>query len=424
MNYIISIISFIAVFGSFGVIIWRVLENSGVKIKKKVSSPVLLKPEEADSIECIKIFFTSFAFRIFVVIAAAFVLYLFSADNARFSISEILKSWVKWDASNYIRISDGYASYQESGKFTTLVFYPLYPFFLNIVNNLIPSVEASGLLLSAVFYSSACVILYKLVCIDYGKSVAEKAVVLLSVFPFAFFHGAIMSESAFILTSLLTLYYIRRHNWMLAGFCGMLAALSRSAGVFLIIPATVEFVEEYKFFEKKLSEMIKLVFTKWIWLLLLPIGIVIYLIINYIVAGDPFEFLHLEDDLWYQQATPFFKTLGNMWNILTSGYKISFKTAAILPGLVSALTMIGVLVYGVRKHRSMYTAWLLVYIMINTSISWPMSIGRYMASAVPAFIILAEVCEKNKKLFNILTVIFSIFFAIYLAGYITGKQIM
>ena len=110
----------------------------------------------------------------------------------------------------------------------------------------------------------------------------------------------------------MTLYYSRKHNYPAAGLCGMLTALSRSVGVFLIIPLTVEFMEEYKILEnpKEIKKIINLVVSKWLWLLLIPLGMLVYLFINYRVAGNPFEFLRLEEKYWHQTGQPFFKTVG------------------------------------------------------------------------------------------------------------------
>jgi len=424
MNYIISIISAVVMLGTFGVLLWRVLENSGAKIPQKIGS-YNQNETPATASESLKVFAGAFLFRVIVLIICAVIFcLLLKYDDKTFDIKKFFDIFVKWDANNYIRISNGYGSHIENGKFTTLVFYPLYPFFLSIVNNLIPNIKVAGILLSSVLYSAACSVFYMLMRLDYKRSVAEKGVVLMSVFPFAFYYGTIMSESIFLLTSVLTLYYIRKHNWAIAGFCGMLAALSRSAGVFLIIPATVEFVEEYNFFGLKFKDMMQILFKKWIWLLLMPFGICIYLYINYVVSGNAFEFLALEEEVWHQEGTFFFKTMGTLWNLVNSGYSLNTKLGAFLPELILAFAMMAILIVGLKKHRSMYTVWLLVYIIINTSISWPMSIARYLSCAVPAFMILADLIDDKEHVYTGTVVVSSMLFAIYLAGYILGRQIM
>ena len=148
---------------------------------------------------------------------------------------------MKWDANNYFRIANvGYSGFDIDGDFTTIVFFPLYPWIMRIVNLIFRDLRVSGLLTSFALYSGACCFLYKLFSIDHSKSVAVRAIVYLSVFPHALFFGTLMSVSMLLFTSAATLYYIRKHKWYLVGIWGAAAALSRMVGILLAIPAAVE----------------------------------------------------------------------------------------------------------------------------------------------------------------------------------------
>ena len=51
------------------------------------------------------------------------------------SFGDILEQYMKWDANNYVRIATGgYTYYTEGENFTTLAFFPLYPWLMRIVN--------------------------------------------------------------------------------------------------------------------------------------------------------------------------------------------------------------------------------------------------------------------------------------------------
>lgn len=91
----------------------------------------------------------------------------------------------------------------------------------------------------------------------------------------------------------------------------MFAALSRSVGVFLIFPATIQFIEEYKLFEnlRDIKPKILLILKKWSWLLLLPLGTCIYLLINYHITGDALYFLKMEEKHWFQNTQVFYETI-------------------------------------------------------------------------------------------------------------------
>ena len=428
MVMLLRIISIVVTVGSAAALIWRALENSGVPIKRRLGAgtAVLEKPHVPGTKECLKIFLYVLLFRIFVIVAGFIVYSLFVDEGSTPTWEYITKAWVKWDAPHYKNIADSYTAYVENGDYTTLVFFPLYPVLMKIAHIFIPDMDIAALTVSSLCYAGACVYMYKLVCIDYKRETAQKSVILMTLFPFGFFYGGIMTESTFLLTVIGTLYYTRRHNWIMTGIMGMLAALSRSAGVFVIIPATVEFIEEYNIFGniKNIKAVLGLVLKKWLWLLLMPLGTCIYLYINYSVAGDPFEFLRLEEEYWYQVGQPFFITVGSLWDIINGGYSISTKMGAFIPGLVILLCMYGVMIAGLRKHRTMYMVWFLVYLTVNTTMSWPLSLCRYLACTVPAYVVLGDMCSRNKKLYTALMMSFGILFGIYFCGYITGKQIM
>lgn len=228
MKIVLEIASGVMVLEAFILLIWKVLINAGINLKKRIDKDVQREKYEPSKKECLKVFGGSLIFRIAIIIIGFMIYCIFreTANHADFSkISEI---WNIWDAQHYIRISDSYTAYMHEGDFVTLVFFPLYPLFLKIANIVIQNAEISGLVVSALTTSLACVYMYKLVCMDYGKNIAGKALKLMNIVPFGFFFGAIMSEGTFLLTSIMTLYYIRKHSWAKAGIAGMLAALSRS----------------------------------------------------------------------------------------------------------------------------------------------------------------------------------------------------
>ncbi len=427
MDILFEVISLLVIIIAVVILAYRILQNSGLKLTRFSSigrnTSIKYKP---DNRECINIFICAILFRIFIVVAGFVIYCIFKDDGKTFSFEQIYDNWVQWDANCYIRISHGYDYYLENNEYVTLVFYPLYPLLLKICNVFISNINISGIVVSTLCYAGGCVYMYKLICIDYSKVVAQRAIVLLSIFPFGFFYGGIMSESTFFITSVMTLYYSRKHNYPAAGLCGMLTALSRSVGVFLIIPLTVEFMEEYKILEnpKEIKKIINLVVSKWLWLLLIPLGMLVYLFINYRVAGNPFEFLCLEEKYWHQTGQPFFKTVGSLWDIIKGNYSVSTKMGAFVPGTIILFVMYGVMFSGLRKHRTMYMVWFMIYLVVNTTMSWPLSLCRYLALNIPFYMVTAEYCEKNDRLYTAFVVGGSVMFGIYMTGYLMGKQIM
>ncbi|MCD8391445.1 MAG: glycosyltransferase family 39 protein, partial [Firmicutes bacterium] len=365
-------------------------------------------------------------FRIIVFLMGGIAYGIFQSGDIP-SFLDYCGKWNIWDSPHYIDIATGGYSYHiEDGQYLFLVFFPLYPFLMKLLYFIIPNYVISALTLSALCYSSACVLMYKLVTIDYGKAVAKKSVALLSVYPFAFFYGGIMTESLFFLTITATFLAIRRHNWLAAGILGMFAALTRSFGVFMIIPAAVEWAQNEKPIELIKNKDWKILRNKifrFLPALIMIAGILIYLLINYITAGDPFIFRQYQKEHWGQEIQFFGKTLNLIWSKATSD-SWTLSASIWLPEVVIVFCAAAVILYGVRRTRSMYVAFMLVYFAFNAGASWPLSLSRYLGCMFPMFWILADFTDRHKELDVPITVLSAVGFGIYLTGYITCHQIM
>ena len=417
---LLSCLSIIIVILSVFIIGYRIFYINGFNLKKIYISTNnnSYYPEKK---ECLKIFNSVLLFRIFIIIVSIIVYYIFINNDGVFSIKSAIDNWIKWDALHYLRIANGYSSYIENGMYPTLVFFPLYPFFIAVFKLLFNEVVA-GLIVSNLFSSLACVYIYKLVSMDYAKKTALITILIINIFPFAFFFSSIMSESTFLLFSAMTLYYIRKHKWIIAGIFGFLCALSRSLGVFIIIPAIVELVEEYKLIKNinNIKYIIKII-KKMLPLLLIPLGFGIYLYCNYHVTGDWFYFLKMQREIWYQVFTPFYKIFIVSYDTINS-FDTNFILCISIRQLFVIVLSYLVLLFNVKNNRTMYTIWLLVNIIVNTSMSWPLSVCRYFTCTIPLFIFIANYLKKHRYLFVgyiIVSIIFyAIFFVAFLKGYI------
>lgn len=372
------------------------------------------------------VFGIAFLFRVIVFIISAFAIFL--VRDGEFSLSQWINSYLQWDAHNYHRIAQGgYTFHTENGAYTTLAFFPLYPWLIRVVNVFVNNYIISGILLSGLLYAGACAFMYKLLALDYNKSTAIRAIVYISVFPHSLFFGVMMNESLLFITSVATLYYIRKHNWPMVGIIGALAALSRMAGLLLAIPAAVEWLEHYKVFEKlrqnKIGEIWKLFYSKGLWIFLMLLGTGIYLFCNYKTTGEWFKFLEYQKEIWNNGAVYFGKGISIMAEGAANNNAFT-RFAIWLPEIISVAFVVATLVYGLRCTRNMYTAFLLVYIIINTGFAWPISIARYMTCAIPAFIILADFGEKHKWAEHLITASMAIAFGVFFVAYFMSRQIL
>lgn len=429
----VSVISSICIWGAVAVVLLRVLSASGLELAGR--SKLLAAVSEDKSLtggfnaghrELLAVFGIALLFRIIVFLISVCAIYMFR-DKA-YSFSDLMNEYLKWDAKNYQRIAmGGYKYYIENGDYVTVVFFPLYPWLIRIFNIIFKNEILSGIVLSGLLYSGACCYLYKLLSLDYSRSTAARTLLYISVFPHALFFGVMMNESTLLFTMCAALYYIRIHNWKLAGIFGALAAMSRTVGILLAIPAAVEWLEHYNILgelkRKKIAVVWKLFYSKGLWIFLMLAGTGIYLLCNYRTTGEWFKFLEYEENYWYQKNCYFGHGFSVIFDYFTHSTDF-VKYAIWLPGVLSSIFVVAALIYGLRRHKNMYTAFLAVYIIVNAGITWPISFGRYMTCAVPAFIIMSDFTERHKWTEPVITAAMSITFGVYFVAYFMSKQIL
>jgi hypothetical protein len=148
-----------------------------------------------------------------------------------------------WDGSWYRLVANDWYGPNTSAY---AAFFPLYPKLMQWLSDVTGwSTESSGYVISNVAFLGALIVLYRLVSMDFSEAIARRTVWILALFPFALFFNAVYTESLFLLLAVGTLYAARRGEWLAAGIVGLLAALTRSAGVMLLAPMAVLFIQQY-----------------------------------------------------------------------------------------------------------------------------------------------------------------------------------
>jgi len=235
----------------------------------------------------------------------------------------VLEPWAHWDGVWFIRIAaDGYRAHAESQAF-----FPLYPLLVRVVAVATGhDYVVAGLVVSLACYAGAMVVLFKLAQALLGPRVALWSVVFISVFPTALFFQAVYSESLFLLLTMLSFWWARRSHWALAGLAGLLAALTRSGGVVLLLPLAVMWWEQRRGSAVKLpggpaagppAPGLRPPALSFSWLLLVPAGLGLYMAYLWWAFGDPL----------------LFGTVQAYW-----GRELTLPTSAIWRGAVAAVS--------------------------------------------------------------------------------------
>ena len=316
----------------------------------------------------------------------------------------------------------------QNGQHLFLVFFPLYPFLLRSFHLIFADIRIAGLVLSTLAYAGGCVNMYRLVRLDYREEVAINSVILLSLFPFGFFFGGIMTEGLFFFVSATMLYYIRRHDWSKVIILGCLATMVRLQGVLLIVPAGLELLCIYKPWSllgsknfSKFKEFIRRALS----LCLMFMGVGVYLFINWRVEGHPFAFMIYQDSHWNQGACLPTKALSYVFRYAFSDtYNLQTRFALWMPQAVLAVLCAAVLLYGIRKLKAFHIGYAVSYVLLTYSATWLLSAGRYLSCCIPLFIVLALAAERRKWLMPVFISLFSVLLTVYYTGYFNGMQIM
>src|SRR5437763_9894741 len=159
-------------------------------------------------------------------------------SSAPVGIPTLIASWNHWDATRYLNIAlVGYHKLPED-----LAFFPLFPLLISILGH--PFGNGSyffiGMLLSNCALLGTLFFLYTLAEELGGEQTARRTLLYLCIFPTAFFFFTAYNEALFLFFTLGGFLALRRQRWWLAGLAGGLSALTRSTGVFFVIPFLYE----------------------------------------------------------------------------------------------------------------------------------------------------------------------------------------
>lgn len=409
-----------------GLLLLRWLRNSGVRIDGMGSAlwknKVAFHPQPAGKKALWVVWGSALGFRILILgLAEGYMQYTGRATGTPLSY------WVRWDAQHYLGLAaSGYSGYIEDGRPLFLVFFPLYVWLLRVVRLLLQEQTIAGIAVSCFCFAFGCCRLYALAAETYGKNVAWRCVLFLSVFPFSFFFGGIMTESLFLLTTVSALYHIRRHRWLAAGAWGFLAALTRMQGVLVILAGVIELVETDKPFAWTKEERQQRIrrFVKRLLFLFAPLaGTGVYLLLNWYVAGDALAFVQMQSH-WNQGGYPVSGTLLYVWQEAVKNIREAIGWEIWWPQLLLFLSFFVVIAVSFRQVRSMECCYAFSYLIASYSLSWLLSGGRYLSCNVPVFLFLGILTKGRPVLTALLATGMAGLFCLYLTAYLSGGYVM
>jgi hypothetical protein len=296
----------------------------------------------------------------------------------------IVTATERQDAAWFLRIATGgYAAGDGSAAF-----FPGYPMAIKVVAWL-PGLGPLGaaLVISNACFLGALVMLHGLTRLEgWSVGMARTTVLLVAIFPTAFFFLAPYSEAPFLLLTVSAFWFARRDRWALAGLMGALAALTRSIGLLLVLALAVEAIQRSREDGGALLPRLAAAVA--------------------VAAGPALYFLYWgvsHSDLWapvdaqreWQRELTF--PLTTLANALTDAWRLG--TYWLIDVVVVGVVVIAVL-GGIRLLRGGYLTYSLASLALPLSFPFPtrplVSMPRFVAVIFPAFWVIARTIERKR----------------------------
>jgi Gpi18-like mannosyltransferase len=297
------------------------------------------------------------------------------------SSNPLLAVWAHWDAVHYLDIAGrGYYG-------TDMAFFPLYPSLIQFAGHFIGNDVIAGLLISNIALFFGLLFFYKLAEHQFNRAVAHRAIFYISIFPTAVFFSAVYTESLFFALTVASFYYIREHKWLTAGIIGALAALTRSEGVLLVVPFSIELIASARSMSLRNFLSPARLQRVLLGLIAIPAGLGLYMAWLWVLHGDPMYFSHVQANWNRHLAWPWVAGV-NAYKVIAHS-KSLLVTANAMIEIVFTLVMVIVTIMGAFRLRLSYTVYSALSILVPMSTASLMSMPRFALVLFPMFLWLA-----------------------------------
>lgn len=317
------------------------------------------------------------------------------ADNRPVDIGQIFSIWNRWDAPHYLDVAlFGYTNYDPGNlpmysKLGDLdlfiVFYPLFPWATALGLAFLPELVAP-IAVSAIASVAAVLLLYRLVAREFGDAIGKRAAVFMLIFPTAYFLHIGYTESLFLALVLGSFLAARSDRWWLAGLLGGLAALTRVNGLILIPALAAE--AWLRGVEQRRWRL------EWAWIGLVAVGFGGYLLVNYAVYGNPFEFLRIQSEHWFKSLAWPWEGIGGVVGWLENDDPMNVVMYGVTELVAIGLGLVGTVMAALR-FRPGWFAWMTGNWLLFVSTSFVLSVPRYALTMFPLFAWFAQLAERR-----------------------------
>ena len=231
----------------------------------------------------------------------------------------------RWDTEHYMDIiNNGYHLPQRSDGMANWAFFPLYPLAARgvmLISGGYLSAFWSGIIVSNICLFVASYFAVKLIR-DRGLTGQERGFVFtglaknglllawfLMLAPFTVYYSAVYTEGLFVMLIVLFFYSCQKELFPLAGIFAALAGATRSVGIVLVIPLIMAMYTSYRqeTGSGNIFKYIGSIFarpSRLFSILVVPAGLVGYMLYLYNFLGDMLAFVHVQYAWRHEEFVP------------------------------------------------------------------------------------------------------------------------
>lgn len=315
----------------------------------------------------------------------------------------ILDIWSRWDARWYLDIvMNGYtASENFQSSYSTIAFFPLFPYLVKAFSFLLPQAFLSqsvylliGLLLNNSFFLTGLFFLYRLTDAFFHSDLLNKGVILLVVaYPASFYYSCFYTESLFFLLAVLSLWTAQNQRWFLSAiFCALLS-VTRPQGILMLLPIAILLFQSMQWKIRNFP-------MRALWFLIVPLPLFIHLFHLYNLTGDILAPVSAQS-AWRKE---FGAIKTHFLDIFQTPEASVFKFDSLLTALFLGLSIYALFVLPSPAYGLFALLIILMPVLSGTSVS----MTRYIGVAFPAFIALAKSLKREAFIYSLAAIFFAI----------------
>jgi hypothetical protein len=311
-----------------------------------------------------------------------------------------------WDGWWYVGIARSGYRFFRPGRQSPVAFFPAYPLGMRLLGWVVGGPLVAGFLFTLACGLGVAVLFHRWCVAKIGPAKARLAVLLLLLYPFAFYlMGAVYGDALFIVASLAAFLALEDERPVLAGLAAVVATASRPVGAALVLGLWVLALERKGMLRRRRPGDPGPAWWRRLrpadaGLLLAPLGLVGFCAFLWIRFRSPFAFFDVAGAPGWDQPAGFhtwFKIhwIKAMWNgPWTNGHfghlfinaVATVITAAFIPAVFRRLGW----GYGI----------FVTIAVVATAVSTKdfVGMGRYSLAAFPCFAVAADMLFRRPKL--------------------------